>query len=310
MKKLHEALYRVENLRAWSNCGYYESSPEAKVLARAVRVLAKLAGLRARRNDSLQAELNKLKDPAAVWANMLAGTIARPQALEHYEECKAEVERLGRRAPRGGKNLGWTVRPDFIEHIQSTMNQEYRIGWEEIEAVILAYDAAIASPVAPQAERLTPIGKTVEETVRLYCKDNPDAPAWTVLPVIDGFEEPNETDMELARELIAKRGFSTPQAEPASTVDTASSLLLDKVESASERTCEGIDEIDCIACTEMPHVDHIECARCHARLYVKIDDYYCHRCGSKLRDQNTGKVIIHKSSLLHMQPRQSAGEGE
>ena len=45
--------------------------------------------------DRLQSQLDTLRtDPAIVWANMLRGTIARPQALEHYEECKAEVERL------------------------------------------------------------------------------------------------------------------------------------------------------------------------------------------------------------------------
>jgi hypothetical protein len=32
-----------------------------------------------------------LADPASVWANMLTGKIARPQALDHYEECKAMV---------------------------------------------------------------------------------------------------------------------------------------------------------------------------------------------------------------------------
>lgn len=42
----------------------------------------------------LEAELDKLQDPAAVWANIIQGKIARPQALDHYEECKATVERL------------------------------------------------------------------------------------------------------------------------------------------------------------------------------------------------------------------------
>lgn len=44
--------------------------------------------------DGLAANLEALKDPACVWANMLRGTIARPLALDHYEECKAHVERL------------------------------------------------------------------------------------------------------------------------------------------------------------------------------------------------------------------------
>jgi hypothetical protein len=44
--------------------------------------------------DQLQSELDKLQDPSAVWANILRGAIARPSALDHYEECKAAVERL------------------------------------------------------------------------------------------------------------------------------------------------------------------------------------------------------------------------
>jgi hypothetical protein len=47
-------------------------------------------------NEKLQRELEQLQailtDPAAVWASMLAGTIARPRALEHYEECKTALE--------------------------------------------------------------------------------------------------------------------------------------------------------------------------------------------------------------------------
>jgi hypothetical protein len=37
-----------------------------------------------------------ISTPDAVWANMLRGTIARPTALDHYEECKARVEELER----------------------------------------------------------------------------------------------------------------------------------------------------------------------------------------------------------------------
>jgi chromosome segregation ATPase len=50
----------------------------------------------AQRIAELEAQIEGLKDPACVWANMLRGTIARPQALDHYEECKANVERLER----------------------------------------------------------------------------------------------------------------------------------------------------------------------------------------------------------------------
>lgn len=40
-----------------------------------------------------QRVLDILKDdPAAVWTNMLRGMIARPAALDHYEECKTELE--------------------------------------------------------------------------------------------------------------------------------------------------------------------------------------------------------------------------
>jgi hypothetical protein len=46
--------------------------------------------------STLRAEAAKvrkmLNDPAAVWINMLRGTIARPRALEHYEELKNLLE--------------------------------------------------------------------------------------------------------------------------------------------------------------------------------------------------------------------------
>lgn len=44
--------------------------------------------------ERLRAQIAGLKDPATVWVNMLRGEIARPRALDHYEELKAEVERL------------------------------------------------------------------------------------------------------------------------------------------------------------------------------------------------------------------------
>jgi DNA repair exonuclease SbcCD ATPase subunit len=46
------------------------------------------------RAEAAEAELAKLQDSTAVWVNILQGKIARPQALDHYEECKAAVERL------------------------------------------------------------------------------------------------------------------------------------------------------------------------------------------------------------------------
>lgn len=44
--------------------------------------------------ERLRGEIAGLKDPATVWVNMLRGEIARPRALDHYEELKAKVERL------------------------------------------------------------------------------------------------------------------------------------------------------------------------------------------------------------------------
>lgn len=44
------------------------------------------------------------------------------------------------RAPRGGEEFGWTISPEYLILIQETMNQEFRTGLEEIEAVILAYE--------------------------------------------------------------------------------------------------------------------------------------------------------------------------
>jgi len=40
-----------------------------------------------------EAMLESLRtDPACVWTNMLRGQIARPAALDHYEECKGKLE--------------------------------------------------------------------------------------------------------------------------------------------------------------------------------------------------------------------------
>ena len=47
---------------------------------------------------------SSLQDPAAVWANMLRGTIARPRALDHYEECKLKVETLERELNEAKEN--------------------------------------------------------------------------------------------------------------------------------------------------------------------------------------------------------------
>lgn len=51
-------------------------------------------GARNQLRRQLEELMSALKDPAAVWTNMLRGTIARPQALDHYEELKGYVERI------------------------------------------------------------------------------------------------------------------------------------------------------------------------------------------------------------------------
>lgn len=45
------------------------------------------------RAEKAEAWLERLRtDPECVWANMLRGEIARPQAMDHYEQCKTELE--------------------------------------------------------------------------------------------------------------------------------------------------------------------------------------------------------------------------
>ena len=45
------------------------------------------------------------------------------------------------RAPRGDGSGGWILDYDYLSLIAKTMNQEFRVGMEEIEAVILAHEA-------------------------------------------------------------------------------------------------------------------------------------------------------------------------
>lgn len=60
--------------------------------------LSKIVAQQEAKIGELELEIARTKllltDPVAVWVNMLRGTIARPRALDHYEECKQEVEKL------------------------------------------------------------------------------------------------------------------------------------------------------------------------------------------------------------------------
>ena len=53
----------------------------------------------------------------------------------------APADEKALRAPRGDGVGGWTLDYDYLHMISETMNQEYRVGMEEIEAVILAHEA-------------------------------------------------------------------------------------------------------------------------------------------------------------------------
>ncbi len=71
------------------------------------------------------AELERiLADPASVWANMLTGKIARPQALDHYEECKQMVEKLDEqvRVLRKAVNAALSADSDkWVEHLENAL---------------------------------------------------------------------------------------------------------------------------------------------------------------------------------------------
>jgi hypothetical protein len=77
-------------LTAWRDEAVEEARPAAVVMA--AKLLAE--------NQRLEAEHDRLlavlKDSGLVWTAMLRGEIARPRALDHYEECKARAELVGR----------------------------------------------------------------------------------------------------------------------------------------------------------------------------------------------------------------------
>ena len=53
----------------------------------------------------------------------------------------APADEKALRAPRGDGSGGWILDYDYLSLIAKTMNQEFRVGMEEIEAVILAHEA-------------------------------------------------------------------------------------------------------------------------------------------------------------------------
>ena len=70
------------------------------------------------------------------------------QAIYHIRlalrECiprPAPTDEKALRAPRGDGSGGWTLDYGYLNLIAETMNQEFRVGMEEIEAVILAHEA-------------------------------------------------------------------------------------------------------------------------------------------------------------------------
>lgn len=68
----------------------------------------------------LQDELDELKailsNPAAVWTNMLRGTIAMPQAIEHGEKCKSELEQV-----QNALDNYWRTQPDTLSAVQAAV---------------------------------------------------------------------------------------------------------------------------------------------------------------------------------------------
>jgi len=62
--------------------------------------------------------MNALQDPAEVWAMMLRGEIARPQALDHYEECKAELEQV-----QNALDNYWRTNPTTLAATEAVMKE-------------------------------------------------------------------------------------------------------------------------------------------------------------------------------------------
>ena len=91
-------------------------------------------------------EINELQDTrvlAAAYRAEKARAERAEQVLatEHDLWVQAEANEKALRAPRGDGSGGWTLDYGYINLIAETMNQEFRVGMEEIEAVILAHEA-------------------------------------------------------------------------------------------------------------------------------------------------------------------------
>lgn len=112
-------------------------------------------------NKSLREELQKVNDILAngdlVWINMLSGKIARPSALDHYEQCKTEVDTLRDEVERINKIPKWEPEKDP----EMVFAEDY--GW--LHRDTLASFNSDIKEVRDEVERLR---KALERLTKLY----------------------------------------------------------------------------------------------------------------------------------------------
>lgn len=93
--------------------------------------------------------LNALQDPAEVWAMMLRGEIARPQALDHYEQCKTELEQV-----QNALDNYWREHPTTLAAVEAVMKDvnERRIRCFQLECFLLQLRAEVDCRIEHGAE--------------------------------------------------------------------------------------------------------------------------------------------------------------
>ena len=113
------------------------------------------------------AEIERLRadllDPAKVWVNMLRGTIARPQALEHYEECKAEIEQL-QRAYRPADMLEYQKAVAEIERLRAQVEPA-----KEFRRVAKKYGFNTANDMVDEILRLRAVVDAAKDFLKYNC---------------------------------------------------------------------------------------------------------------------------------------------
>ena len=129
MDALDAVMYSV---RKWLPDDYVEASPETAAADAREIALKAIEAVEAKVVRTIEAN-----DQLA--SRVIAAEAAHLESQAAGARISIEVKAL--RAPRGDGSGGWTLDYGYLNLIAETMNQEFRVGMEEIEAVILAHEA-------------------------------------------------------------------------------------------------------------------------------------------------------------------------